>query len=347
MIRIQDLYGKGEENREEKKRDIREKEKVEEKELKIEKEEEERIDFEKEIEEEKIIEDLNIERAEVIYNQGILLLRELFENIKLGKLVFPQGLIEVLRFFKDNLKEKGEILFFIFEETPKYYLIAHSLNTAILSMKMLLELGKDELEMLAVGVAACVHDVGMVNLMNLINRNRKLTDQEYMKVKEHSVRGYELVKNMEGLGEATKKFILPIVRNHHERFNGKGYPDGLKGKDIPFYVRLFGIVDIFEALSHSRPYRDALIPSVAVQRLIKLEGDGWFDYEILKTFIDTFSFYPIGSKVKLNTDEVAIVFKVNKGQPTRPWIKIIEGENKGKIKNLLTDPFYYIREGLK
>jgi len=342
VIRIQDLYGKGDDKEKNGgKRDVKEKE-----EKKIEKGDE-RIDFEKEIERKEIVEDLNIERAEVIYNQGILLLRELFENVKLGKLVFPQGLIEVLRFFKDNLKEKGEILFFIFEETPKYYLIAHSLNTAILSMKMLLDLGKDELEMIAVGIAAFVHDVGMVNLMNLINRKGKLTDQEYLKVREHSIRGYELVRNMEGLGEATKKFILPIVRSHHERFNGKGYPDGLKGKEIPFYTRIFAIVDIFEALSHSRPYREALVPSVAVQRLIKLEGDGWFDYEILKTFIDTFSFYPIGSKVRLNTDEVAIVFKVNKGQPTRPWIKIIEGENKGSIKNLLTDPFYYIKEGLR
>jgi len=358
MIRISDIYDGNqkkkdkEEKKEQKEKSVKREEKiveVEKTEIKKSKEKvlEEDIDFKGEEKRDKIIEEFNMESAEVSYNQGILLLKEMFNNIRAGNLNFPQGLLEVLRWFKDNLKDKGEILFFIFEDTPSYYLIAHSLNVSIICMKILLDMNKDDLEMLAIGVAGLVHDVGMVNVMNLVAEKRKLSANEYALVKEHVIRGYELVKNMDGLGAATKKFILPIIRYHHERFNGKGYPEGLKGEGIPFYSRIMGLVDIFEALSHTRPYRAATSPAIALQKIIRLESEGWFDYNILRQFIESFSFYPIGSKVKLNTDEVALVVGVNKGQPTRPYIKIIDGPNKGALKNLLNDPLTYIKEGLK
>jgi len=300
----------------------------------------------KEEKREQIIRKLDLTPAEVTYNQGILLIRELLENVKNGSFVFPQGLIEVVRWIRENLRRDGEILFFVYEETPRNYLIAHTLNVTILAMKLFSVIKDDDLEMMAMGMAGLVHDLGMVNMMQLISKKGKLTEEEYMTVKSHAEAGAELLKNLTGLGEATKKFSIPVALYHHERHNGKGYPQGLKGERASLYARIFGVCDIFESLSHSRPYRAASPPAVALQKIIRLESDGWFDYKIVRAFVEAFSFYPLGSRVKLNSEETALVVRSNPQQPTRPCIEILEGENAGKIKDLSQEQFLYIREGL-
>jgi putative nucleotidyltransferase with HDIG domain len=129
-------------------------------------------------------------------------------------------------------------------------------------------------------VAGLLHDLGKVTVSeHILNKPGKLTQEEYAKIKEHSALGAMIVAHVEGLQRLVK-----IVRHHHERFDGKGYPDGLAGEDIPREARILGVVDVFDAMTHQRSYRKALSKAEAMAELERGAGTQ-FDPAAVKAFL--------------------------------------------------------------
>jgi len=126
-----------------------------------------------------------------------------------------------------------------------------------------------------------IHDIGKIGINeSILQKPSKLTKKEYADVKTHSVIGENVVKHINFLKEG-----LPIIRHHHERYDGKGYPDGLKGEKIPLLARIIAVADAFDAMTSDRPYRKAFPPQEATKKLKENAGTQ-FDPQIVKIFIN-------------------------------------------------------------
>jgi HD-GYP domain-containing protein (c-di-GMP phosphodiesterase class II) len=129
--------------------------------------------------------------------------------------------------------------------------------------------GKQVVDLHLLEIGTPLHDIGKLLVPeHLVKAERKLTPEEFEEMKLHTVRGEGIVKNIPDLDP-----IRPIVRHHHERWNGNGYPDGLKEEGIPLLARIVSVVDAFDAMTTNRPYRNALPVDVAFEELRKMAGD--------------------------------------------------------------------------
>ncbi len=125
-----------------------------------------------------------------------------------------------------------------------------------------------------------LHDIGKIGIPdNVLNKPGKLTDEEYELIKKHPVIGWEGLKQV----EFPWPEVMPIVRHHHEKWNGRGYPDGKKGHDIPFEAQLIGVADFYDALTTHRPYREALSPHKALT-IMQQEADRIFNPLLVEAF---------------------------------------------------------------
>lgn len=163
-----------------------------------------------------------------------------------------------------------------------YYTERHSKSVTQLAVKIAeaMQLSKSELECLE--VASILHDIGKIAIPdNVLLKPGRLIEEEYNITKTHSVIGENILKSLKLL-ETERK----IVRHHHERWDGMGYPDGLSGKDIPFLSRIISVADAFDAMTSDRPYRKALKVEGAINEL-KRNCDTQFDRNVVAAFIST------------------------------------------------------------
>jgi putative nucleotidyltransferase with HDIG domain len=153
-------------------------------------------------------------------------------------------------------------------EAKDPYLRGHSARVADLAATVAAEMGLDEEDVELVRTAGRLHDIGKIGIREeILNKAGPLTDAEFEHVKNHTVTGSQILAPLSHL-----RHIIDIVRNHHERHDGKGYPDGLAGDQIPVGARIIGAVEIYDALTTSRPYQEKMVPELAIERLRDLVG---------------------------------------------------------------------------
>lgn len=199
------------------------------------------------------------------------------------------------------------------------YTYLHSVDVCIYSIiaGKNMNLPMELLNNLALG--AILHDIGKCKVpLEILNKPARLTDSEYEIVKKHSEYGYEILTKTSGLNEEIAKIAL----NHHEHWNGNGYPRGLKGEEIDLLSRIVAIADVYDALTANRVYRKRFMPHEAAEYIIANSGTQ-FDPQIVNVFIQSISVYPPDIIVMLNTGEIARVLET-KGPPSiRPKVMVI------------------------
>jgi HD-GYP domain-containing protein (c-di-GMP phosphodiesterase class II) len=157
-----------------------------------------------------------------------------------------------------------------------------------------------------------------------LNKEDKLTDEEYEKIKKHSEFGYRFLKETYQIPTASYVAVL----HHHEKYNGEGYPKGISKDEISLLGRIIGIADVYDALTSNRAYRQALLPSEAME-YIMANGGLMFDVNVAKVFARKVAPFPIGTYVKLSNGYVGIVADNYEDACMRPKVKIIL-DNQGK-----------------
>lgn len=161
------------------------------------------------------------------------------------------------------------------------YTHGHSRRVAFWGRELAQALGLPKKQVDKVFFGGILHDVGKIGIEDaILNKEGKLTAEEFDRIKQHSVIGYEIVKQAGVFPE-----LLPAIRSHHERIDGKGYPDGLKGDEIPQIARILAISDAFDAMVSDRPYRRGLTIEAALQQIRDGAGSQ-FDPVFAHTFID-------------------------------------------------------------
>ena len=161
------------------------------------------------------------------------------------------------------------------------YTNGHSNRVAKYSMEIAKRMGKDENEAISIYFMGLLHDIGKIGIRDdIINKTNKLSDEEFQVIKNHPIIGYEILRNMTEIPS-----IEYGARWHHEKYDGSGYPDGLKGDEIPEYARIICVADAYDAMTSTRSYRAAMDQKKVRSEIEKGKGKQ-FDPAIAQIMID-------------------------------------------------------------
>jgi putative two-component system response regulator len=184
----------------------------------------------------------------------------------------------------DSLEEVESILFTLAQavEQRDRYTGEHCQRLATYSVAIGLKLGLKREELLALHRGGYLHDIGKISIPDaILFKEALLTDDEWSVMRSHTLRGEEICRPMKSL-----ELVLPIIRSHHERWDGSGYPDGLKGEEIPLLARILQVVDIYDALITARPYKPALSHEEAAALLQDEAARGWRDPQLIRVLAE-------------------------------------------------------------
>jgi HD-GYP domain-containing protein (c-di-GMP phosphodiesterase class II) len=201
------------------------------------------------------------------------------------------------------------------------YTYYHSVNVAVLSLILGVALGMNKTELYKLGLAAMLHDIGKIFVdKDIIEKPETLTPEEFEQVKKHSALGYEYLNDDKGLDLPATSLVG--VLQHHERFDGSGYPEGITGDRITQFGRIIAIADVYDAMTSDRPYRPAMMPSDVMEFLMAGAGT-LFDPKLVFLFTRKVAAYPLGTCVMLSNGLTAIVVENYEDFCTRPKVKLI------------------------
>ncbi|MCU8018393.1 HD-GYP domain-containing protein [Shewanella sp. SM72] len=197
------------------------------------------------------------------------------------------------------------------------YLLEHSVNVAFLLVTFGKYLKLDRVMLREMAVGGILHDIGKIKVDNkVLHKPGKLTPEEFEHMKLHQVYALEIMNETTGLSQISKDICLM----HHEKLDGRGYPRGLKGDEIPRHGRMSCIVDIFDALTATRCYKEAMSPAAAFKILLSLTPFH-LDQELVYEFIRCIGVYPVGSLVELSDGRVGIVWASKDRDALHPIVK--------------------------
>ncbi len=278
-------------------------------------------------------------------------LSQLFEKIKRNEAVEPknvdvlsQSLLQLVRDERD-----AAISAILGSESKGSDLARSGVNGSILSVVMgqMLKLPPYKLSYLATG--ALLHDTGMLRIPDsIVKKEGRLSEEESQKIRAHPLLSYRVI---------TKELLYPddvglIGLQHHERWDGDGYPRRTSGTEIDPLARIVSVADAFEAMVSEKPYRNSMIGYAAMKALLS-DNSRRFDPEILKAFIKAMGVYPLGSTVLLNNAAIARVVETHPDAPLRPRIRLIVDEfgnrfdgDRGETVDLLSEKSLFIARAL-
>jgi len=199
------------------------------------------------------------------------------------------------------------------------YTYYHSVNVTVIAIIIGVAMNLNKAALCKLGLGALLHDIGKIFVpKDVLGKPGKLTPEEFEIVKRHSKDGYEYLQNMKEFPGESNIAVL----THHEKYGGKGYPDGISGDKIPVFGRILSIADVFDALISDRPYRRALLPSEAIEYIIGNSGE-LFDPKIVNIFMEKVTPYPIGTYVMLSNGQKAVVVNNIPKFGMRPKVKVL------------------------
>jgi putative two-component system response regulator len=184
----------------------------------------------------------------------------------------------------DSLEEAETILFALAQavEHRDKYTGMHCERLTTYSLALGQALGLPRQEQLALYRGSYLHDIGKIGIPDgILFKRGLLTDEEWQAMRLHTIRGEDICKPMKTLAP-----VLPIIRSHHERWDGSGYPDGLGGEEIPLLARILQVADIYDALTTARPYKPAFSHQHAIEIMIEEARRGWRDPELVPLFAE-------------------------------------------------------------
>jgi putative two-component system response regulator len=180
-------------------------------------------------------------------------------------------------------REQEDILFALAEavEQRDHHIAGHCQRLSYIAVTLGAAMGLERACLVALYRGGYLHDVGKVGIPDsILFKPGRLTSDEWVVMRSHSTRGEEICRHIRSMSE-----VLPIIRHHHEKYDGTGYPDGLRGQEIPLLARVLQIADIYDALTSPRPYKPAYSAEEALRTIEEESGSGWRDPELVSLFL--------------------------------------------------------------
>jgi len=204
------------------------------------------------------------------------------------------------------------------------YTFEHSVSACALMIAFARRLGMSRQIIRDLALGALMHDVGKAKIPDsILNKPGPLTDLEFARMKQHAIYSVEI---LEKAGNVSS-IALQIAAQHHERYDGSGYPKKLKNEGLSIYGKMASIVDVYDAISSNRVYHRGMRPSEALKKLLEW-SEFHFDPKLVHSFIRAIGIYPSGSLVRLESGRLAVVRNQNESNLLRPVVTVIYHTHK-------------------
>ncbi len=199
------------------------------------------------------------------------------------------------------------------------YTFTHMVNVSVIAMAQARSLNLDGTLLREFGFAALMHDIGKVHTpLEVLNKPDKLTREEFDLMKQHVVDGAHILRRTPEMPA-----LAPVVAfEHHLRQDLSGYPENIGHRDLNLCTQLVSIADVYDALRSNRVYREGL-PSDRIRSIMTQKDSPAFNTRLLRRFINLMGLFPVGTLVRLSTEEIAVVTREHPTDPFRPQVKVL------------------------
>ena len=259
------------------------------------------------------------QRARRLHVEANRIVREMIGDIRLGKQIELEQVDPVVERMIDSIFRCPDALLPLGRlKDHDQYTFQHSVSVCTLMIAFARGLGlpRDNIKEIAVG--ALLHDVGKATVPDeILNKPAKLTDAEFARMKSHVVQSLILLQHTPGISQVA----LEVAGQHHERYDGTGYPNRLKGNDISFHGQMGAIVDVYDAITSNRVYHKGMPPPQAMGRLLEWSRFH-FNPDLVKVFIKAIGIYPTGSLVRLISGRLGVVLEQHPDKPMKPRLRV-------------------------
>lgn len=264
-----------------------------------------------------------LDKAKFVYSDSVRYARSLMEGVRMGGAVDLAASTTLVEDIIGSVTRNCDALTGLsklrsFDE----YTFSHCVNVSVLCVVFGRFLGKSEEELRLLGLAGLFHDVGKQLVPTaVLNKPDKLTPEEFAVMKQHPLLGCKHLYGQEA-GRSMEQAVLLGMLEHHEKYNGTGYPRGLSGSRISEIGRIIAVVDVYDALSSRRVYKAPMHPHKALGLMYSMRGKEFYPGYV-ERFIKCLGIYPVGSTVRLNTGHVAVVAASNPREPIQPLVMLV------------------------
>lgn len=261
--------------------------------------------------------------AKQVYQAAKSIIADAMHDVRMGRAINMEAVTQVVTGMADSVLRNPDALTSLsrlkrFDE----YTFFHSVNTSVLALSLGRAMGFERDALHQLGVGTLLHDIGKTKIpLELLNKPGRFEPHEFELMKQHVMRGAEVLSDMTGLADA---FLKPALE-HHERVDGSGYPHHRRRTELSPYGLIAAVVDIYDAITSDRCYHKAKPAHEALQFLYAISQKGHLDHHVVQRFIQVVGVYPVGSVVELNTGEIAVVRRVHHEAPLEPAVILVKG----------------------
>lgn len=259
-------------------------------------------------------------RAAKVMKQATQVVTSIMEDVRLGKQIELERVNPVVEDMVTSLfSNDGALLGLTRIRRLDKYTFEHSVSVAVLLVAFGKHLGMGKEELIQLGLGGLLQDVGKIKIpAQILNKPGKLTNAEFSIMRKHVVFSRDILKETPGASEVS----ISIAAEHHERFDGSGYPEGKSGDDISLFGQMAAIVDVYDALGADRVYKKAMSPHNALKKLVEWRQTH-LSPELVYNFIHCVGLYPIGTLVQLSDGHMAVVLEQSEQGPLVPRVRVM------------------------
>lgn len=252
-----------------------------------------------------------IGRASSIVNHSKQAVYSMFNEARMGKAVSVEHAQEMVEEIADSvMRNPGALIGLARLKTKDDYTYMHSVAVCALMVALSRQIGLNETQTREAGLAGLLHDIGkMMVPSDILNKPGKLTDAEFVSVREHPMAGYQMLKDAPGVSEIS----LDVCLHHHEKVDGSGYPERLAGDQISIYAKMGAVCDVYDAITSNRPYKQGWCPAESLKKMAEWSR-GHFDEKVFQAFVRSIGIYPVGTLVRMESGRLGVVVEQQEGK---------------------------------
>ncbi|MFZ6772205.1 HD-GYP domain-containing protein [Undibacterium sp. SXout7W] len=255
--------------------------------------------------------DEELGRASRIVNKSKEAVFSMFNEARMGRAVDVGNAQEMVEEIADSvMRNPGALIGLARLKTKDDYTYMHSVAVCALMVALSKQLGLNDEQTREAGLAGLLHDIGKMMVSDeILNKPGKLTDDEFVSVKAHPAAGYKMLLESKDVS----KVALDVCLHHHEKMDGSGYPNRLKGEQISLYARMGAVCDVYDAITSNRPYKQGWCPAESLRKMAEW-SNGHFDEKVFQAFVKSIGIYPVGTLVRLESGKLGVVVEQQVGK---------------------------------